>query len=1487
MPFLKKITGGNNTHSRSTSSSSLKTWSQESPSSISNKHTSWLPPVSGKKRGPGDHRPLNSSNRSSYGHFDGGSIFGRSSAEYDDQLGGGSEESEDTSPYLWAAGASTAPWSEEDVSDARKVSDGSTNSLSFDKLILSWDPTDPEEWTPQRVTSWLKFHDFPESWVNLFRKYQLSGQRFIRLLAYDNFVIYEKYLPQTKNASFSKFQYLLKRTMKKNVINNHIRQKSADKAKDTRSSSEFLKSKYKTNKSQEDIGSLRSASESALSPTKSGPSPKITEDTGKNINQDKHEKNGGSSSTCITSPSKAHQKTKSTGALYRRSFISMRGGSSGESGSSSSTIKPPSSIRLNIPTAAHSATESKTDSAKSISPISPSYPGIFKRHQKSSSSESSLLNTLFGSAYGNATAEDHPDKGTHLQGRNLSNESLPKSKIHLHETNSSSPLKQSPVVSEEKNTLWSKWKRKSQIGATGINSPQNSVHHSAKHSSTDSPISTRPDNNSTAHTSIITSEQPKTSLLNVTNREEEQQQQQQQQHRYKDNEKRNDIFSPSSYLLDKKYYPLRSKEGMDDTYILITRDNRSFMPLNLSMISNLEDFKDSVTLLLGIDHKDITIHMTDFGCEIGSSLPDDMLETLRSSLFLNTAGKLFIKDQSRKPEKGLTPAVPHGLERPASVKPKSSFKSVGSNITTSTDDISIVTSSSDISVHDGQNLESTRRYPQTPNAYYEVGFVSGAPNGSHDTKSSNSEEINYFNLKNRPANPPPKTKNQIPSSSSFSNKVPNLSEKERKGTFHILRKDFGNEIDFNKRRESPYVQPELAPKREAPKPPTGGSPQRSLSVSSQVSGSHLRKDNSKVPHGKKARPPPSPASSSLEETSPSDSLVNSYTPGSSHVLVPQPYKGANESPRRIRSEDDQPATSVSSSFIARQRMARSDSIASTASSSHYSASPLLKRGSSKRIVSSASAADVFEENDVTFAGAPELSDSDASSDESSSSDTIIWSNGKQQNSDNSQKTAVNSQNSLVKSTRSGSSEAIDSLPNNGLERKMTLRPSPEVVYQNLEKFFPRANLDKPVLEGVTPPASPRSDDNYYPSTNFAEFKPKVSHNKIESQSLQVAPSSNVEPPQKPKASKFPKRARTIRTIAHEASEKRKQSMKLKRQNTKMWGTRTVEVTDKRLVSINKSKNSKGEYKEFAWIKGEMIGKGSFGAVFLCLNVTTGEMMAVKQVEVPRYGSQNEAIISTVEALRAEVSTLKDLDHLNIVQYLGFEVKDSIYSLFLEYVAGGSVGSLIRMYGKFDEKLIKHLTIQVLRGLSYLHSRGILHRDMKADNLLLDQDGVCKISDFGISRKSKDIYSNSEMTMRGTVFWMAPEMVDTKQGYSAKVDIWSLGCVVLEMFAGKRPWSNLEVVAAMFKIGKSKSAPPIPDDTLPLISQSGRDFLDQCFKIDPEERPTADKLLSHQFLKVSSKYDFKSTKLAEFIKSNDKLNSTKLRVGSHDKVQLKG
>lgn len=142
-------------------------------------------------------------------------------------------------------------------------------------------------------------------------------------------------------------------------------------------------------------------------------------------------------------------------------------------------------------------------------------------------------------------------------------------------------------------------------------------------------------------------------------------------------------------------------------------------------------------------------------------------------------------------------------------------------------------------------------------------------------------------------------------------------------------------------------------------------------------------------------------------------------------------------------------------------------------------------------------------------------------------------------------------------------------------------------------------------------------------------------------------------------------------------------------------------------------------------------------------------------------------------------------------------------------------------------------------------------------------------------KKGDIYANNaEMSMQGTIFWMAPEVIhnvvhNEKQGYSAKVDVWSLGCVVLEMFAGRRPWSTDEAIGAMYKLGTSRQAPPIPEDTVPFVSAIGKDFIDQCFTIDPDKRPTPQRLLNHVFCLHDADYDFKRTKLGKMIQLNSK------------------
>jgi len=158
---------------------------------------------------------------------------------------------------------------------------------------------------------------------------------------------------------------------------------------------------------------------------------------------------------------------------------------------------------------------------------------------------------------------------------------------------------------------------------------------------------------------------------------------------------------------------------------------------------------------------------------------------------------------------------------------------------------------------------------------------------------------------------------------------------------------------------------------------------------------------------------------------------------------------------------------------------------------------------------------------------------------------------------------------------------------------------------------------------------------------------------------------------------------------------------------------------------------------FKWLKGELIGRGNYGKVYLAMNLTTGEMIAVKQVEISSLADDRARNLWRV--LELESSIMKDLDHPNIVQYLGFERTPELMSMFMEYVSGGSVGACIRKQGRLGPSVVKSFTSQILAGLEYLHSKGVIHRDLKADTVLVDPQGIIKISDFSISKLgSKEI-----------------------------------------------------------------------------------------------------------------------------------------------------
>ncbi|EEC77321.1 hypothetical protein OsI_15990 [Oryza sativa Indica Group] len=234
----------------------------------------------------------------------------------------------------------------------------------------------------------------------------------------------------------------------------------------------------------------------------------------------------------------------------------------------------------------------------------------------------------------------------------------------------------------------------------------------------------------------------------------------------------------------------------------------------------------------------------------------------------------------------------------------------------------------------------------------------------------------------------------------------------------------------------------------------------------------------------------------------------------------------------------------------------------------------------------------------------------------------------------------------------------------------------------------------------------------------------------------------------------------------------------------------------------------------------------------------GQFCAIKEVQVISDDPHSK---ERLKQLNQEIDMLRQLSHPNIVQYYGSEMTDDALSIYLEFVSGGSIHKLLREYGPFKEPVIRNYTGQILSGLAYLHGRNTVHRDIKGANILVGPNGEVKLADFGMA---KHISSFAEIrSFKGSPYWMAPEVIMNGRGYHLPVDIWSLGCTIIEMATAKPPWHKYEGVAAIFKIANSKEIPEIPDS----FSEEGKSFLQMCLKRDPASRFTATQLMDHPFV----------------------------------------
>ncbi|KAJ9174810.1 hypothetical protein P3X46_013415 [Hevea brasiliensis] len=257
-----------------------------------------------------------------------------------------------------------------------------------------------------------------------------------------------------------------------------------------------------------------------------------------------------------------------------------------------------------------------------------------------------------------------------------------------------------------------------------------------------------------------------------------------------------------------------------------------------------------------------------------------------------------------------------------------------------------------------------------------------------------------------------------------------------------------------------------------------------------------------------------------------------------------------------------------------------------------------------------------------------------------------------------------------------------------------------------------------------------------------------------------------------------------------------------------------------------------------WQKdGKKLGRGGFGDVYKGY-AAGGFFFAVKVIKIKNKGE--------IDKINQEVNLLCQFSHPNIVKYYGTEEEESKVNIFLELISTGSLRQVYKCF-KLKDSQVSHYSKQILEGLKYLHERKVVHRDIKCANILVDEKGCVKITDFGLARVAE---LNSLMKSRhGTINWMAPEVIKQDKEYGFKADIWSFGCTVLEMLIRNIPYSHLKNLNANLELEVQKGS---IIDHLPnySLSENALDFIKQCLKRNPNKRQTADELLKHPFVNDS-------------------------------------
>ncbi|EJD46620.1 Pkinase-domain-containing protein [Auricularia subglabra TFB-10046 SS5] len=250
-----------------------------------------------------------------------------------------------------------------------------------------------------------------------------------------------------------------------------------------------------------------------------------------------------------------------------------------------------------------------------------------------------------------------------------------------------------------------------------------------------------------------------------------------------------------------------------------------------------------------------------------------------------------------------------------------------------------------------------------------------------------------------------------------------------------------------------------------------------------------------------------------------------------------------------------------------------------------------------------------------------------------------------------------------------------------------------------------------------------------------------------------------------------------------------------------------------------------------------IGQGASGGVYTAYQVGTNMSVAIKQMNLEKQ-PKKDLIINEILVMRAS-------RHPNIVNYIdSFLYKNDLW-VVMEYMEGGSLTDVVTA-NLMSEGQIAAVSRETARGLEHLHRHGVIHRDIKSDNILLSLVGDIKLTDFGFCAQISDPAHSKRTTMVGTPYWMAPEVV-TRKEYGPKVDIWSLGIMAIEMIEGEPPYLNQNPLKALYLIA-THGTPTIQNPD--ALSTVFKDYLAKTLEVDAEKRPDARQVLEHPFMQLA-------------------------------------